>query len=211
MSGGRNYVAVKPYYQTKSCLNNGCLLSLKEIIARTNDQPVPGKIIDFPWYMFPVTRKLIPMPNKKSDVKAKTEFVKLLQERGFEAAVVSSPADIKAARDGETWYFEIKMTKRADVYFGAATLTEWRQALADPEHFRFVVAKTDEAEEEFEFMEFTPEEFMAYSTVPPFKIFFSIDLENRGKKRNGSKAVKLTKENFEVMDRCYEEIKQGNR
>lgn len=149
------------------------------------------------------------MPNKKSDVKAKTEFVKILRERGFEAAVVSSPADIKATKDGQTWYFEIKMTKRADVYFGAATLTEWRQALADPEHFRFVVARTDDAEEEFEFIEFTPEEFMEFSTVPPFKIFFSVDLENTGKKRSGTKAVRFTRENFEVMDRCYNEIKSG--
>ena len=148
------------------------------------------------------------MPNKKSDVKAKTEFVKLLQERGFDAAVVSSPADIKATRAGETWYFEIKMTKRADVYFGAATLTEWRQALADPEHFRFVVAKTDEAESAFEFIEYSPAEFMEFSTVPPFKIFFSVDLEDRGKKRKGNKAVRLTRENFEVMDKCYEEIKR---
>ena len=148
------------------------------------------------------------MPNKKSDVKAKTEFVKILRERGFEATVVSSPADIKATKDGQTWYFEIKMTKRADVYFGAATLTEWRQAMADPEHFRFVVARTDEDEEEFEFIEFTPEEFMEYSTVPPFKIFFNVDLEDTGKKRSWTKAVRLTREIFEVMDRCYEEIKK---
>lgn len=147
------------------------------------------------------------MPNKKSDVKAKTEFVKLLQGRGFEAAVVSSPADIKATRAGETWYFEIKMTKRADVYFGAATLTEWRQALADPAHFRFVVAKTDEAESAFEFIEYTPAEFMGLSTIPPFKVYFNIDFEKRPKKRGNSNATKLTKENFEVMDRCFEEIK----
>jgi len=151
------------------------------------------------------------MPNKKSDVKAKTEFVKILHERGFDAAVVSSPADIKATKDGVTWYFEIKMTKRNDVYFGAATLTEWRQALVDPEHFRFVVAQTNDTEEIFEFLEYSPEEFMEYSTVPPFKIFFSIDLVNRGKKRKSTKAVRLTKDNIEVMDRCYEEIKQGNR
>lgn len=149
------------------------------------------------------------MPNKKSDVKAKTEFVKLLQERGFEAKVVSSPADIKATKAGETWYFEIKMTKRADVYFGAATLTEWKQAMADPEHFRFVVAKTDEAESAFEFIEYTPAEFMEFSTIPPFKVYFNIDFEKRPKKRGNSKATKLTRENFEVMDRCYEEIKKG--
>ena len=151
------------------------------------------------------------MPNKKSDVKAKTEFVKVLRERGFEATVVSSPADIKATRNGETWYFEIKMTRRTEVYFGAATLTEWKQALTDPEHFRFVVAKTDEAEEEFEFIEFTPEEFMWYSTIPPFKVYFNIDLENVTKQKKVRTAIRLTKENFEMMDGCFERIKLLNR
>ena len=149
------------------------------------------------------------MPNKKSDVKAKTEFVKVLQERGFEAKVVSSPADIVATKAGKTWYFEIKMTKRADVYFGAATLTEWKQAMADSEHFRFVVAKTDDAESSFEFIEYTPVEFMEFSTIPPFKVYFNINFENIAKKKKTRKATKLTKENFEVMDRCFEEIKRG--
>ena len=145
------------------------------------------------------------MPNKKSDVKAKTEFVKILRERGFEAAVVSSPADIKATKDGQTWYFEIKMTKRSDVYFGAATLTEWRQALADPEHFRFVVAKTNEEESEFEFLEYTPEEFMKFSTIPPFKVYFNIYFD--GSERKTRKATKLTKENLEVISECFDRIK----
>lgn len=147
------------------------------------------------------------MPNRKSDVKAKTEFVKLLQERGFEAKVVSSPADIMANKDGNTWYFEIKMTKRADVYFGAATLTEWKQAMANPEYFRFVVAKTDEAESAFEFIEYTPAEFMEFSTIPPFKVYFNIDFENTSKRKNTRKATKLTKENFKLMNECYDEIK----
>ena len=148
------------------------------------------------------------MPNKKSDVKAKSEFIKVLESRGYAAKVVSTPADIIATKDGQTWYFEIKMTKRRDAYFGAATLTEWKQALSDPEHFRFVVAKTNDEESEFVFIEFTPDEFMGYSTVPPFKIFFSIDLENIGKQRKGKKAVRLTKEILRIMDNCYDTIKQ---
>ena len=148
------------------------------------------------------------MPNKKSDVKAKSEFIKVLESRDYAAKVASAPADIIATKDGQTWYFEIKMTKRRKSYFGAATLTEWKQALVDPEHFRFVVAKTNDEESEFDFIEFTPDEFMGYSTVPPFKIFFSIDLENIGKQRKGKKAVRLTKEILRIMDNCYDTIKQ---
>lgn len=148
------------------------------------------------------------MANKKSDVKAKAEFVKVLEDRGFEAMVVSSPADIMAVKDGQTWYYEIKMTKKTDNYFGAATLTEWKQAFADPEHFRFVVAKTNEEESEFEFIEYTPEEFMSFSTIPPFKVYFNINLDGKGRKaRKAKKTNALTKENLAVMSECFEKIK----
>ena len=147
------------------------------------------------------------MANKKSDVKAKKEFVKLLKNKGFEASVVSKPADIMATKDGQTWYFEIKMTKRADVYFGAATLTEWKQAIIDPNHFRFVVAKTNEEESEFEFLEYTPEEFMKFSTIPPFKVYFNINFD--GSERKTRKAKKLTQENLELMSECFDRISEG--
>ena len=147
------------------------------------------------------------MANKKSDVKAKKEFVKLLRNKGFEASVVSKPADIMATKDGQTWYFEIKMTKRTDVYFGAATLTEWKQAIADPDHFRFVVAKTNEEESEFEFLEYTPEEFMKFSTIPPFKVYFNINFD--GSERKTRNAKKLTQENLELMSECFDRISKG--
>lgn len=144
------------------------------------------------------------MTNKKSDVKAKTEFVRRLQDKGFNASVVGKPADIVATKDGETWYFEIKMTKQTDVYFGAATLTEWKQAVADSEHFRFVVAKTNEEESEFEFLEYTPDEFMKFSTIPPFKVFFNINFD--GSERKPRRATILTRENLEVISECFDKI-----
>ena len=145
------------------------------------------------------------MKNKKSDVNAKNEFIKVLQSRGFEAAVVSKPADIMATKDGQLWYFEIKMTKRADVYFGAATLTEWKQAVADPEHFRFVVAKTNDEESEFEFLEYTPAEFMEFSTIPPFKVYFNIGFD--GSQRQSRTATKLTYDNLKLMTECFDALK----
>ena len=81
------------------------------------------------------------MTNRKSDIKTEAAYVAELIERGFIGArVCSSPADVCAEKDGNLWYFEIKMLRRPDNYFGAATLTEWRQAQKDPEHFRFVIA-----------------------------------------------------------------------
>ena len=100
------------------------------------------------------------MKNKKSDLAAKAAFVEELRQRGFENVnVVAAPADIVAEKDGKTWYFEIKKTSHNDRYFGAATLTEWVQAVKDPEHFRFVVAISVD-DRTFDFIEYSPEDFI---------------------------------------------------
>ena len=53
------------------------------------------------------------MANKKSDIPAKRAVCGKLLKRGYDTAeVVSSPADICATKNGEKWYFEIKMTRR---------------------------------------------------------------------------------------------------
>lgn len=108
---------------------------------------------------------------QKTNVKAKQAYVNKLNANGFAASVTGSPADITAEKGGVTWYFEIKMTCHADRYFGAATQTEWRQAFKDPDHFRFVVIITDEADENYEFIKYAPAEFMAFSTIPFFAFF----------------------------------------
>ena len=149
--------------------------------------------------------------NKKSDVSAKSAFCKvLLEERGYSSAeVTASPADITAINDGVTWDFEIKMTKRTDTYFGAATATEWEQAFRDPDHYRFVVAVTDDEELNFKFLEFTPHEFMKACTIPPFKIYFNIDLltgqPKQAKHREGT--VSLDEKTFSLLNDVYTKLK----
>lgn len=156
--------------------------------------------------------------NLKSDVAAKTAYISYLSRIGYEdARIVSSPSDIVAYKDGRQWYFEIKMTTQTDSYFGAATQTEWEQAFKTPETFRFVVAlKNDAITEGYEFFEFTPAEFMQYSTVPPFKIFFNIDMKKlRGnedvkKKKSGNrkiKSVKFTHAVFEILQQTWNNIR----
>ena len=113
----------------------------------------------------------------KSDVKAKQAFIAVLKSNGFNSAkIISSPADIVAWKDGVRYYFEIKMTKQTETYFGAATLTEWQSAMANPGTYFFVLAVTDNDETYFKFKLLTPEEFMLYSSIPPFKLFFNIQL-----------------------------------
>ncbi len=70
--------------------------------------------------------------NPKSDVAAKAAFAKELRRRGYErVSVTKSPADITAYLGTTRHYFEVKFTNRveSETYFGAATLTEWEDAL----------------------------------------------------------------------------------
>lgn len=151
------------------------------------------------------------MANKKSDVAAKRAFCNELRlNRGYQQAeVTASPADITAVKDGVTWYYEIKMTKRKDTYFGAATSTEWEQAFRDPEHYRFVIAITDDEEKEFRYLEFTPSEFMKACTIPPFKIYFNVDLvsERPIVSKHRYETVVLTEENFQVLNSAYKSLR----
>ena len=144
----------------------------------------------------------------KSDVAAKAAYVNELTKRGFNAHVVKAPADIKAEKDGQIWYFEIKMTKHTDRYFGAATMTEWRQAFKDPEHFRFVIA-IDLGEGNWKFIEYKPEELMRFSTIPPFKVYFTANLKGEVKRTSRSNAVRLTAENFHSLTDTYDHLNRG--
>lgn len=135
--------------------------------------------------------------NTKSDVRAKKAYVEKLEKSGYtNVAITASPSDIVAEKDGEKWYFEIKKTNHDDKYFGAATVTEWEQAIKTPERFRFVVAISTDGDETFTFLEYTPEEFLSFSTIPPFKIFFNIDFSGKTHRavRNGRKksAIRLS-------------------
>ena len=145
---------------------------------------------------------------KRTDVPAKRAFLERLKAAGFEAEITSAPSDIIAQKDGETWYFEIKMTEKNNSCFGAATLTEWEQAMITPERYRFIVAiKGDD--ESFTFKEYTPEEFLEFSTIPPFKVYFNINLQGgttrKRRKRDG--AVKFTRDRFLKMLELYKQMK----
>ena len=147
--------------------------------------------------------------NPKSDVAAKKAFKKRLEELDYEnVQIKGSPADIIAEKNGETYYFEIKMTKQSEVYFGAATLTEWMAAFLYPNNFKFVIAKTDVLENDFEFIEYTPEEFMEHSTIPPFKIYFTVNLDGETKARKRRSAIPLTKETLELLTLLHKQMRE---
>lgn len=144
--------------------------------------------------------------NDKSDIKAKEAYANYLTEHGYvDVQIVHSPVDIIAYKNGVKHFFEIKATKRKNAYFGAATFTEWECALKNKEIFKFVVVK--EMDEEYEFYEFTPEEFMEYSTIPPIKVYFNIDLNQKNKVKKNSKALKMSEEVFFELNDTYKRLK----
>ncbi len=150
--------------------------------------------------------------NPKSDVDAKTAFKNELERRGFEnVRIIGSPADIRAERNGREHFFEIKVTMKSRSYFGAATITEWEAALAAPERFRFVVARQINAS--WHFHEYSPDEFIQFSDIPPFKVYFRVPLGGDLPKPQNQKrrrAVMATMENLRQMIRFRAQLKQAH-
>ena len=144
----------------------------------------------------------------KSDVEVKQRFIEKLLSEGYDSAEVKAkPADIVACRGGVTWYYEIKLTDHTDKCFGAATLTEWEQALKTPENYRFVIAIRHK-DGSYDFREYTPQEFMQFSTIPPFKVYFNINLDGKPqRKRKGKRtisAIPMTEENLSHMLKVFQ-------
>lgn len=159
--------------------------------------------------------------NSRSDVRAKKAFANHLSAMGYEnVRLATRPADIIAEKNGQDWYFEIKSTKGIK-YFGAATETEWSQALKTPDRYRFVVVRL--IKDAIKFHMFTPDEFMRFSTIPPFKVYFNIDLEkleiewdpisdsdfNKRKTcKREENTIKMDKETFQGLHGLFNEIRR---
>lgn len=115
-------------------------------------------------------------------------------KRGFKNGPSKSYADLVINERGEDIFYEIKATsmtkqeyesilaktkKAKTKYFGAATLTEWNKALKNPQRYRFVLVVMDKENPEtmLGYEEYSPDELLAYSTVPPFKVNFNIPIK----------------------------------
>lgn len=144
--------------------------------------------------------------NDRSDIRAKQAYVEHLIKKGYiDVQIVNSPVDIIAYKNGQKYFFEIKATKRKNSYFGAATFTEWECALTNKDFFKFVVVKDTGGN--CMFYEFTPEEFMEYSTIPPIKVYFNIDLNQKNKTNKNSSALKMSEEAFFELNNVYQKLK----
>jgi hypothetical protein len=151
---------------------------------------------------------MVDLVNLKSDVDAKHAFIEELIRRGYDTARVTGiPADITACRGDDVYYFEIKYTAQDSQYFGAATLTEWEAALNHEDRYRFVIATKRNGL--WLFHEYTPSEFMEFSHIPPFKVFFHIAVgeDKDTSARRGTKRIQLTRERVIEMVGLYRGFK----
>ncbi|HET6894532.1 MAG TPA: DUF3883 domain-containing protein [Candidatus Baltobacteraceae bacterium] len=142
-------------------------------------------------------------------MEAKAAFCEWLLAHGYaDARVTATPADVAASKDGHRWLFEVKFTAARTHCFGAATLTEWAAAAKDPEHFRFVVAY--QRGEDWRFDCYTPEEFMAFSSMPPFKLYFNVPLDGgvARPRSQRSRKIHLTKSRLRLLSRQFEELRE---
>jgi hypothetical protein len=55
----------------------------------------------------------------------------------------------------------------------------------------------------------TSAEFMEFSTIPPFKVYFNIDFTGKPKKKSKreKKSISLTEENFRRLNESYNALK----
>jgi|TARA_B100001964_G_C14176662_1_gene574127 hypothetical protein len=145
--------------------------------------------------------------NSRSDINAKEAYAKILAEEGFkDIKIISTPTDISASKNGTKYFFELKFTNQIDKYFGAATLTEWECAINNLGNFFFVICRFED--NKWLFDKFSPKEFIEYSTIPPFKIFFDIDLKNFDKKKSKeTKSVKANFDNLKELVKVYDKLK----
>lgn len=146
--------------------------------------------------------------NPKSDVSAKEAFRQELLRRGYETVrITRAPADITATKGADTFYFEIKFTSQPHKYFGAATLTEWEAAISFENRFLFVIAFIRNGT--WIFHEYTPSEFMEMSYVPPFKVFFNVEVmaEKSVSVRDTSRSVKLSRERLTLMVDLFKQFR----
>lgn len=179
-----------------------------------------------------------------TDKYAKYAFCRYLESKGYtEVQIKTAPVDISAKLDGVTWHFELKKTAKEKKYFGATTLTELKQAQTDTSHFRFIIAQATTEKENctsFNFYELTLEQMekLGNMSIPPFKVYFNIDLSNKAQflqekcpmypysypqefdeteykkfQSHGEQpgeSVKFVKEHIKNLDDFYEELKTNN-
>lgn len=150
---------------------------------------------------------------KKTDKPGIIASMKHLEELGYtNIENIHHPSDLRATKNGDTFWFEVKYTESVKSSFGAATMTEWECALRNPEHFFFLIANKPDGEDsdsKWKFHFISPKEFMEYSTIPPFKVYFRYPLDNNPKPGKRISAIPASEKNLEKLLDILEDMRQN--
>ena len=140
---------------------------------------------------------------------AKEAFAASLVNEGHsDVRIISSPADIVSVSPrGAPHFWEIKATDvtGGEMIFGAATATEVNAALADSEHYAFVIAqRLPRGSGGWSFERFSVHEFLAYCSLPPPKIFFHIAADpKRRRARRRKSAIAATPSRLAMLSSLF--------
>lgn len=127
-----------------------------------------------------------------------------LLSQGYVVTEEKDPIDLFARRDGEDLRIKIKVTNCKDNYFGAVTFLTWEEAFNNTDTFKFVMIWLNEDDEVISYQEYSPEELLPYSSIPPFKVNFSIPYDT--KRINRRRKNKLTEKKNDAMRNFFREL-----
>lgn len=124
-------------------------------------------------------------PGSQGDVPFKKAFKEFLAHTmGIDKDDIKTTlneADVVVFKDGKPYkYFELKTSRLDDDklkkkgYFGAASITEWKLAVDNPDDFYFVFMKGKDPD--YEYMMVKAKDLYSYATVPPFAIDININI-----------------------------------
>jgi len=151
----------------------------------------------------------------KTDRPGILSSMKYLQDLGYdEVENIHHPADLRAKKNGEVFWFEVKYTESRDDAFGAATLTEWECALDNPDNFFFLIANkpggVEDKETEWNHFMVEPTDFMQFSTIPPAKIYFTFPLQGQTRKpKRRTTTIQASSENLRLLIAFFEQMRDS--
>lgn len=148
--------------------------------------------------------------SNRTDRYAIEKCIDWLQEQNFtEVTVTNHPTDIHAKKDGISYNIELKMTTKNDVYFGAASITEWNAMNNGNEDLLFVIARSKDGSNDgnttFDFSIYNKDDMKVFSSIPPFKVNINMPLdaqkaqEKIKKSKDGSRKSRALRLDFELV------------
>lgn len=102
--------------------------------------------------------------------------------------------ELKKNNEKDHYFFAIMAISKnkSAQYYDYMSLPEWVFAIRYPEHFKFVIIRTDAKPDEQKYYQISPSCMISHAGTPPFKTYFSLTIDQL-------KAIEKKKEDLEVL------------